>query len=88
MRLNLNGRELNLACLLCEDAWNDDYAFDPLQSIAEKGNLDLIFNISSSPYTYNKNQKRNRVFSAHAVRCKAPLIYVNNTGVQNTAKTA
>lgn len=87
VRLKLKEREVTLACLLCEDAWSDDYAFDPLQAIAAKGQLDLIINISSSPYTFNKNQKRNRVFAAHAGRCHAPLIYVNNTGLQNNGKT-
>ncbi len=87
VRLKLAEKELSLACLLCEDAWSDDYAFDPLQAITAKGQPDLIINISSSPYTYNKNQKRNRVFAAHAGNYHAPLIYVNNTGLQNNGKT-
>ncbi len=85
--VSLGERRLSLGCLLCEDAWTDDYAFHPLEALATNGPIDLFLNLSSSPYTQNKNQKRNRVFSAHARRFNAPLLYVNSTGIQNNGKT-
>ncbi len=75
-----------LGCLICEDAWDADYALSPLEALAENG-ADLFINISASPYTQNKNQKRNRVFAAHAQRLKRPLVYVNTVGIQNNGKT-
>lgn len=87
VRLTIGGRSLALGCLLCEDAWTDDYAFDPLTALAANGPIDLFLNLSSSPYTQNKDQKRNRVFAAHARRHGIPLLYVNSCGIQNNGKT-
>ncbi len=75
-----------LGCLICEDAWDADYALSPLEVLADNG-ADVFVNISASPYTLNKNHKRNRVFAAHAERLRRPLIYVNKVGVQNNGKT-
>ncbi|NQU40415.1 MAG: NAD(+) synthase [Lentisphaerae bacterium] len=75
-----------LGCLICEDAWDSDYALSPLGVLAENG-ADLFINISASPYTQNKNHKRNRLFAAHAERLKRPLVYVNKVGIQNNGKT-
>lgn len=75
-----------LGCMLCEDAWDSDYAGKPLSILADK-NSDLFVNISSSPFTADKNSKRNRVFSAGACKFGVPLLYVNNVGIQNNGKT-
>lgn len=75
-----------LGCMLCEDAWDMDYGISPLTTLAAAG-ADLLINVSSSPYTLNKNHKRQRVFPGHATRLKRPLIYVNNVGIQNNGKT-
>ncbi|MCR6653942.1 MAG: NAD(+) synthase [Cellvibrionaceae bacterium] len=75
-----------LGCVLCEDGWDEDYNISPLSQQAEKG-ATLLINISSSPYTFNKNHKRNRVFSAQAKKYGLPLIYVNASGLQDNAKT-
>ncbi len=77
---------LSLGCMICEDAWDSDYALSPLKSL-EKHAVDFFINISASPFTYNKNSKRNRVFTAHAGHTKKPFIYVNQTGIQNNGKT-
>ena len=77
---------LALGCVLCEDAWDLDYALSPLGMMAQHG-VDLFLNASCSPYTVNKNHKRNRVFSAVAERLRRPLAYVNNVGIQNNGKT-
>lgn len=76
-----------IGCILCEDAWDMDYAVSPLSVLASHTEIDLFINASSSPFTLNKNHKRNRVFSAHAVKLGRPLIYVNNVGIQNNGKT-
>ena len=85
--LQIKGKIFHVGCLLCEDAWSDDYPITPLSLINKEHNVDLFVNISNSPYTLGKNNKRNRVFSAHAQKANAPFIYVNNVGIQNNGKT-
>ncbi len=76
-----------LGCVLCEDAWNLDYALSPLERLARHGDIELFINASASPFTFNKNNKRNRVFAAHARHLRRPLLYVNHTGIQDNGKT-
>ncbi len=86
MPLRLAGRSVRAGILLCEDAWEDDYAQKPLSILGSKG-CDFLLNLSCSPFTQGKNQKRNRVFS-HKVRAiGAPLVYVNCISLQNNGKT-
>ncbi len=87
LTIPLGKRNLHCACLLCEDGWDDNYGYSPLQIIASHGNLDCIFNISASPYTEKKDVQRRRIFSRHALRHAVPLFYVNNIGLQNIGKT-
>jgi NAD+ synthase (glutamine-hydrolysing) len=75
-----------LGCVLCEDGWDEDYNISPLTILADKG-AQLLVNISSSPYTLNKNSKRNRVFAAQASKYRLSLVYVNATGLQDNGKT-
>lgn len=75
-----------LGCILCEDGWDDDYNISPLSLLKNKG-TELFINVSSSPFTFNKNHKRHRVFSAHAKKYATPLLYVNCSGLQDNAKT-
>ncbi|MBM4164887.1 MAG: NAD(+) synthase [Lentisphaerae bacterium] len=72
--------------LLCEDAWDTDYAFSPAKILAHKGARFLI-NASCSPFTGDKNHKRNRVFNQLACDTRLPLLYVNTVGVQDIGKT-
>lgn len=78
---------LKVGCLLCEDGWSDNYQFSPLSVLNKKRDIDLLVNISSSPYTLGKNDKRHRVFSKQAKENLTPLIYVNSIGIQNNGKT-
>ncbi|MDR3589493.1 MAG: NAD(+) synthase [Negativicutes bacterium] len=85
--LDIDGREIRLGCILCEDGWCDDYCVKPSATLRDNGAVDLIINISSSPFTLAKNNKRNRVFSKQARETSVPLVYVNNVGLQNNGKT-
>lgn len=77
---------LKISCILCEDGWDDDYAQSPMSGYDYWDN-DLFINISCSPFTAGKNNKRNRVFSQKAQQYKTPMIYVNCVGVQDIGKT-
>lgn len=87
MKINIKGQEINLGCILCEDGWSDDYNFSPIDILCKNYKLDMLINISASPYTFGKNNKRHRVFSKQAKDNNIPLIYVNNIGIQNNGKT-
>ncbi len=76
----------SLGCMLCEDAWDADYTHSPLSILAEQG-CDLFVNISASPFTFNKENKRNRVFNSAATEFKRPMIYANQISLQNNGKT-
>ena len=83
----INGQHYKLGCLLCEDGWSDDYNIKPIPTIRQNGPVDLFVNLSCSPFTLGKNDKRHRVFSRMAREAGVPLIYVNNVGIQNNGKT-
>jgi NAD+ synthase (glutamine-hydrolysing) len=81
-----HGASYRVGVLLCEDAWEDDYAQKPVEALAAK-RPDFTFNLSASPFTRGKNDKRNRVFGAKARLLGSPLLYVNAAGIQNNGKT-
>ncbi|MDH3448996.1 MAG: NAD(+) synthase, partial [Gammaproteobacteria bacterium] len=87
VKLTIDRRALSLGCILCEDGWYEDYSVNPVALLHRNGPLDLLFNLSSSPFTLGKNNKRNRVFSKQAAEISTPLMYVNNVGLQNNGKT-
>ena len=87
IRVKIGDRPLKIGALLCEDGWSDDYGIKPAQALRNKTSLDLFVNLSSSPFTLGKNNKRHRVFSRQARDTGVPLVYVNNVGIQNNGKT-
>lgn len=87
VNLTHKGKKLSIGCILCEDGWSEDYYIKPIRVINEKSRIDMFINISCSPFTLGKNNKRNRVFSKQAKDIGVPIIYVNNVGIQNNGKT-
>lgn len=84
--MELGGRRRRVGVILCEDAWEDDYAQKPLEILGGK-RCDFLLNLSCSPFTQGKNDKRNRVFSRKVGALGTPLFYVNCVGLQNNGKT-
>ncbi|MFH0976497.1 MAG: NAD+ synthase [Spirochaetota bacterium] len=76
---------------ICEDIWNDDYEqgnslvierkyeVDPVKILADK-KIDILINISASPYVKEKNDLKWKMISKTARRHKLPIIYVNQVG--------
>ncbi len=85
VEINIKGQTVKLGIMLCEDGWTDNYHFNVPQSLA-RGGADILCNISCSPFTLNKDAKRHRLFGAQAEEAKLPLVYCNNTGIQNNGK--
>ncbi len=71
---------------ICEDIWNVDdfegmsiYEIDPLKKLHESG-IDILINISASPYTVNKGPLRLKILKALSQKYKTPTIYCNQVG--------
>lgn len=72
----------------CEDMWSSDYNVDVTAIYALK-KTDFILNVSSSPWTINKEISRDKRIKEHADKLKdkmMPFLYVNVCGMQNTGK--
>ncbi|MGI6493067.1 MAG: NAD(+) synthase [Pelotomaculum sp.] len=76
-----------LGCILGDDSWSDEYVIEQMAEINSNGPVDLFVHISSSPFAIGKNGKGKRLLAEQVKELKAPLIYVNNVGVQNNGKT-
>ena len=71
---------------ICEDIWNDEdlwperrYRIDPVRELAKKG-VDLLINLSASPWNIGKEKVRYRLLAEVAKREKIPVIQVNQVG--------
>ncbi|MBD2163802.1 NAD+ synthase [Calothrix membranacea FACHB-236] len=78
--------DLHIGVTVCEDLWNDEefwgkrsYAVNPIADLAILG-VDLIVNLSASPYSVGKQQFREAMLKHSAVRFQQPLIYANQIG--------
>ncbi len=84
------GGSFKFGVQLCEDIWCQDYRWeqdvlDTLKVYCGRG-AQAVFNLSSSPWTWQKNDKRNRVVRRILQRSPLPFFYVNHTGAQNNGK--
>lgn len=77
---------IDIGVTICEDLWNDEefwgkrsYAANPIADLATLG-VDLIVNLSASPYTAGKQQFRETMLKHSAVRFQQPFIYANQVG--------
>lgn len=82
----LKYRGLKIGISICEDLWNDRdfwhklrYHFDPIEKLAEK-KVDLVINLSSSPFTSDKQDLRESMIASSAKKYKVPILYVNQIG--------
>lgn len=71
---------------ICEDIWNNPgvptsrrYGEDPVGALAKK-QIDLLVNLSASPWHEGKNEAREPLVQDAAERCGCPAIYCNAVG--------
>ena len=84
------GGRFRFGAQLCEDIWCADYRWDDavldtLSRYAAAG-AEAVFNLSSSPWTWQKNDKRNRTVRDILRQSPLPFLYVNHVGAQNNGK--
>ncbi|HEY9872914.1 MAG TPA: nitrilase-related carbon-nitrogen hydrolase, partial [Candidatus Obscuribacterales bacterium] len=78
--------KIKIGVTICEDLWNDEefwgkrnYAVNPIGDLAQKG-VDLIVNLSASPYTTNKQRVREAMLRHAATHYQQPILYANQVG--------
>lgn len=76
---------VKIGVILCEDMWHEDYPLNPAEEFIKNG-AEIVFNLSASPWTWRKNQKRHKVVKSILEKNPASFVYVNNAGIQNTGK--
>ena len=86
--LNLNYHEKlwKIGITICEDIWVEQnlqnekiLGTDPIKSL-KKENLDLLINLSASPFIESKKLIRQRIAAKAAIRLSCPVVYVNQVG--------
>ncbi len=85
-----DGGSFRFGVQLCEDIWCQDYSrdgdiLDTLKACHGRG-AQAVFNLSASPWTWQKNDKRNRTVRDVLARSPLPFFYVNHVGAQNNGK--
>jgi NAD+ synthase (glutamine-hydrolysing) len=77
---------LKIGVTICEDLWNEEdfwgkrnYEINPIEDLAALG-VDLIVNLSASPYTVGKQELREAMLGYSASRYQTPIIYANQVG--------
>lgn len=76
------GESIRFGLEVCEDMWDAAYGFSPSSEYLKQG-VDLLINISASPWTLDKEKSRQQQIKKHA---KVPFIFVNKVGADNNGK--
>lgn len=78
--------KLKIGVTICEDLWNNEefwgkrsYSGEPFSDLAKLG-VDLVVNLSASPYSMGKRQVRSAMLQHSVIRCGIPIIYANQVG--------
>jgi len=81
--LVIAGVAKKVGVILCEDMWDDDYAFKPVDVLRGKG-AGIILDLSASPFGIGKQAKRDRILEVQSRGCE--FYYANCTGAQDNGK--
>jgi len=83
-------KDKRIAVTICEDLWDDQpvsssfarrrlYKTSPMDKLSEF-KPELIINIAASPFSYNNEERRLKVFTDNVSRYGLPVFYVNQIG--------
>jgi len=86
LNLTFEKKVWKIGITICEDIWVEQclqneklLGKDPLKSL-EKEKLDLLINLSASPFIQSKSLLRQQIAAKAAIRLSCPVIYVNQIG--------
>ncbi len=84
--ININKKKWHIGITICEDLWVKQEIQgrliegpDPLDEL-EKSPIDLLLNLSASPFTHKKEAIRHKLAASAARRLSCPVAYVNQVG--------
>ena len=83
--IKVGGRPVRLGVTVCEDLWDDEYNTKPSQIYGKRG-VDLLVDISQSPWTAEKWHAREAMLRRRYIDAATPILYVNSVGLQNNVK--
>ncbi len=81
-------KQWRIGVTICEDIWTEDYLQrplydrDPAEELTAKG-IDLLFNLSASPFHLGKAGVRRDLLGTVARQAKVPVVYCNAIGGQD-----
>ena len=78
--VSFRGHKVGLT--ICEDIWDERYEVKPLAALVKK-KVDIVLNISASPYYRDVAGARERLLKGHVRRYGLPIFYVNQVGGQD-----
>ena len=78
VKFRLKGATLGIT--ICEDLWEDS---GPGKTLCGQGNVDLLLNISSSPFHKGKGKTREKMIQQRARSYRSHIAYVNLVGGQD-----
>jgi len=73
---------LRIGLHICEDLWDQAYDTKVCDILAEQG-VDLLINISASPFRVDRDPRRRELIMEKARRLKKPYLYCNLVGGQD-----
>lgn len=81
--------QTKIGVTICEDLWNDEqfwgkrsYEVNPIADLAAL-EVDIIVNLSASPYSVGKQKLREKILHHATRRYKLPILYVNQVGAND-----
>jgi NAD+ synthase (glutamine-hydrolysing) len=81
----MRGQKIKIGLSLCEDMWDENYFIKPIEILVKNG-AELVVNISASPWTWQKNNKRHQIVKNILSNNPVNFVYCNNVGIQNNGK--
>jgi len=83
--VEIRGQKIKIGLSLCEDMWDENYFNKPIEILVENGS-EIVVNISASPWTWQKNNKRHQIVKKILFKNPVNFVYCNNVGIQNNGK--
>jgi NAD+ synthetase len=88
-KLPWQGQTIHIGVTICEDLWNDEefwggrsYPRNPIADLVEES-VDLVINLSASPYSVSKPPLRAAMLAHSAARFCCPILYANQVGAND-----
>ena len=89
LHFSSKGKSSKIGITICEDLWVEEeiqgqriQGADPIDQLLSK-QLDLLINLSASPFSYSKDFLRKQLAAKAAKKLNCPVIYLNQVGAND-----